>query len=89
MSARLKIVLLDVAWWVLLPIAWPAWAICCVYNRIGTRRVELVAQLEREKSRPVLCPKCSMFVGSTTEAGAGGLVCPYCGERFDWSVKRQ
>ena len=40
----LRIAALDVAWWLLLPVAWPAWAICCLYSEIGNRRTVIEAQ---------------------------------------------
>ena len=39
LPAGLRIFVLDAAWWLLLPVAWPAWAVCCFYSEIGNRRL--------------------------------------------------
>lgn len=44
LPAGLRIFALDAAWWLLLPVAWPAWAVCCVYSEIGSRRLIAEAQ---------------------------------------------
>jgi hypothetical protein len=54
--SKLKIAALDAAWWVLLPIAWPAWAVVCLYSGLANRRTELAAQLGRETTAP--CATC-------------------------------